>query len=98
GEIVGVAMQVGDARRDLDAGDIDPGPTPDPVASVYDRGVAGRGRTQVGAPGVARRARRRRQLQTNGVGAGEPTEVRAEAAWRTGNEERHRCGALRWTG
>ena len=76
---------------DDDALGIHPGPLADAVARV-DR--AGALRRQISVPGLAARARRRRELLAMLVGAGKPAEIGALAGAGAGDEERH-IGLLR---
>src|SRR6478752_6656773 len=97
-ELVVVAVQIIDARRNDRALEILPRAVADAVARVDRRLAGGLLSAEIGAPGLAPRAVARRQGLAMRVGAFEAADVGALAGSGARDEERHvRClGQLRW--
>src|SRR5262245_2095857 len=88
-ELVVVAVQVLDAGRDHGALEVLPGALADAIAGVDRAALRALIGAEIGAPGLAARAGRGRELLAARIGARKPAEIGALARPGAGDEERH---------
>src|SRR5712672_2416278 len=89
GDLVVVAVQIGDAGGDDSALGILPGAVADTVARIDGAALGSRVRAQIGAPSLGAGTSRSGELLAVLVGACKAAEVRAFAGADAGDEERH---------
>ena len=89
-QFVVVAMQIGDARCDLNALGVEPGPGTDAILRVHTGLAVGGGRAEIRGPDAIAGAGGFGQCRAKRIGSGESADIAPLTGARTGNKEAQR--------